>query len=149
MPLLQSIQQLKNIHDYKGMVDLIPYAKSMGIETSLVDEKIVSSLRFMESNIGNSAIPALHGGVVAGFMENAALFHLLWNIELKKIPKVIDFSIDYLRPGLSETTYSHCEVIRLGRRVALCNIRAWQANLEKPIAIARAHFLLSSNKPID
>ncbi|ORU93384.1 MAG: thioesterase [Cycloclasticus sp. symbiont of Bathymodiolus heckerae] len=148
MTLLQSIQQLKDSNDYEGMIQLIPYAKSMGIETSLVGDKIVSTLPFMESNIGNPTLPALHGGLVAGFMENAALFHLLWCFELKKTPKVIDFSIDYLRPGLTETTYSHCDVIRLGRRVALCNIKAWQADSEKPIAIARGHFLLSANEPI-
>ena len=148
MTLLEQIQQLKSKNDYEGLVELIPYAKSVGIETSMVGDNIVSSLRFMESNIGNPALPALHGGLVAGFMENAAIFHLLWNNELKNIPKIIDFSIDYLRPGLAETTYSHCDVIRLGRRVALCNIKAWQADSEKPVALARAHFLLSGNKPI-
>jgi uncharacterized protein (TIGR00369 family) len=148
MSLLNIIQELKSKHDYEGLVELIPYAKSMGVETSMVGDNVVSTLRFMESNIGNPALPALHGGLVAGFMENAAIFHLLWNNKLKNIPKIIDFSIDYLRPGQAETTYSHCDIIRLGRRVALCNVKAWQADSQKPIALARAHFLLSGNEPI-
>ncbi|HIF18107.1 MAG TPA: PaaI family thioesterase [Cycloclasticus sp.] len=148
MSPLKTIQDLKSKQDYAGLAHLIPYAKSIGVETSMVGNNIVSTLRFKESNIGNPSIPALHGGLVAGFMENAALLHLIWSTELKNIPKIIDFSIDYLRPGQAETTYSHCETIRLGRRVALCNITAWQADSEKPIAIARAHFLLSSNEPI-
>jgi len=148
MSLLNTIQDLKYRHDHEGLVELIPYAKSIGVETSMVGDNIVSTLRFKESNIGNPAIPALHGGVVAGFMENAALLHLVWSTELENIPKIIDFSIDYLRPGQAETTYSHCEIIRLGRRVALCNITAWQADSEKPIAIARGHFLLANNEPI-
>jgi len=148
MPLFDTVKKLKENNDYEGMLELIPYAKSIGVETSLVGDNIVSSLRFLDSNIGNPFLPALHGGVVAGFMENAAILHLIWNIELKKIPKIIDFSIDYLRPGLAETTYSHCDIVRLGRRVALCNIKAWQADSEKPIAVARCHFLLSSNDSI-
>lgn len=148
MALLTIIRKLKSDNNYEGMVELIPYAKTIGVETGLVGDKLVSSLRFMESNIGNPAIPALHGGVVAGFMENAALFHLLWNHELNNFPKVINFSIDYLRPGRTETTYSQCDTIRLGNRVALCNIKTWQADSEKPIAMARGHFLLSANVPL-
>lgn len=149
MTLLNSIQSLKDKNDYEGLVDLIPYAKLIGTETSLVGDNIVSSLPFLESNIGNPALPALHGGVVAGFMENTAIFHLLWHYELDNIPKTIDFSIDYLRSGQSETTYSSCNVTRIGRRIALCHINAWQADSDEPIAMARVHFLLSGNKPIN
>jgi len=149
MSLLNEINELKKNNDYEAMVNLIPYAKSIGIETGMIGEHIVSSLRFSESNIGNPAIPALHGGVVAGFMENTALFHLIWEHELQNIPKIINFSIDYLRPGGSETTYSQCEVVRLGKRIALCNIKAWQVDSEKPIATARGHFLLSGNDPLE
>ncbi|PCI19687.1 MAG: thioesterase [Piscirickettsiaceae bacterium] len=149
MQLFNTIEELKSRHDYGAVVDLIPYAKSIGVETGMAGNHLVSSLNFRQSNIGNPAIPALHGGVIAGFMENAALFHLLWEVELNRMPKIIDFSIDYLRPGQAATTYSHCDIIRLGRRVALCNIRAWQDDSDKPIALARAHFLLSKNDPID
>lgn len=143
MILAKKINQIKSEHDFEALVDLIPYAKFIGVETSLIGNSIVSSLPYMEANIGNPTIPALHGGLVAGFMENAAFFHLIWEIELIKTPKIIDFSIDYLRPGLTFTTYSHCEVVRLGKRVALCSVKAWQNDPDKPIAIARGHFLLS------
>lgn len=145
MQLFNTITELKNNNDYDGLVELIPYAQSIGVETSMVGDRIVSTLKFLQSNIGNPALPALHGGVVAGFMENAALFHLLWEVELERIPKIIDFSIDYLRPGQAATIYSQCDIIRLGRRVALCNIKAWQHDIDKPIALARGHFLLSNN----
>lgn len=148
MQLFETINELKSRHDYAGLVELIPYAKAIGVETSMVGEQIVSTLNFQENNIGNPALPALHGGVVAGFMENAALFHLLWEVELNRVPKIIDFSIDYLRPGQTLTTYSHCDIIRLGSRVALCNIKAWQDDPDKPIALARAHFLLANNDPL-
>ncbi|PHS72621.1 MAG: thioesterase [Cycloclasticus sp.] len=149
MSLVSQINSLKAVHDYEGLVDLIPYAKFIGVETSMVGDKIVSNLPYMNDNIGNPALPALHGGVIAGFMENSALFHLLWEIEVLNIPKIIDFSIDYLRPGQAVTTYSHCDIIRLGKRVALCNVKTWQDDINSPIALARGHFLLSNNDPID
>ncbi|MEW4982959.1 MAG: PaaI family thioesterase [Cycloclasticus sp.] len=148
MHLVKKINEIKLRYDYEAIVDLIPYAKTIGVETSMVGESLVSSLRFMESNIGNPALPALHGGVIAGFMENAALLHLIWEIELINIPKIVDFSIDYLRPGQTSTTYSKCDIIRLGSRVALCNVVAWQEDINNPIAQARGHFLLSENKPV-
>ncbi|MAV31051.1 MAG: thioesterase [Cycloclasticus sp.] len=148
MNLLDKLNDIKARHDYEALIDLIPYAKTIGVETSMIGESIVSSLRFTEDNIGNPAIPALHGGAIAGFMENAALLHLIWEIELTNIPKIIDFSIDYLRPGQATSTYSKCHIIRLGSRVALCNVTAWQEDTNKPIAQARGHFLLSENKPI-
>jgi len=149
MDLVKQINALKERNDFEAAVNLIPYANFIGVETSLVGNNIVSSLPFKESNIGNPSLPALHGGAIAGFMENAALLHLLWAIELVNIPKIIDFSIDYLRPGQAVTTYSQCDTTRLGRRVALCNVKIWQEDIDKPIAMARGHFLLSENKPID
>jgi len=148
MLLVEKINDIKSRHDYEAIVELIPYAKTIGVETGMVGESLVSSLRFLESNIGNPALPALHGGVIAGFMENAALLHLIWEIQLVNIPKIIDFSIDYLRPGQASTTYSKCNIIRLGSRVALCEVTAWQEDIDEPIAQARGHFLLSENKPI-
>jgi len=149
MNLFNKINELKSSNDYESLVSLVPYAKTIGVETSLVGDHIVSTLPYIESNIGNHAIPALHGGAVAGFMEVAAIFHLMWTGELKQMPKVIDFSIDYLRTGHAETSYSQCEIIRLGRRVALCNIKVWQDDINKPFALARGHFLLSSNEPFE
>jgi len=149
MDLFNKISELKANNDYEGLVELVPYAKTIGVETSLVGDNIISSLPYIENNIGNYMIPALHGGAVAGFMENAAVFHLMWTGKLKQMPKVIDFSIDYLRTGHATTSYSQCDIIRLGRRVALCNIKVWQDDIDKPFALARGHFLLSSNEPFE
>ena len=57
----------------------------------------------------------------------------------------IDFSIDYLRSAHTEDSYAACAVERLGRRVAQVQIRCWQADAAKPVALARAHFLLAAD----
>ncbi|MBV1950767.1 MAG: PaaI family thioesterase [Cycloclasticus sp.] len=149
MTLTEQIKDLKSRCDYSSITDLVPYAKLIGIETSMVGDQLISGLKFLNSNIGNPALPALHGGVLAGFMETAALLHLIWENEPAKIPKVIDFSIDYLRPAVAASTYSNCSIVRLGNRVALCDIFIWQDDIKQPIAKARVHFLMSENLPID
>ena len=101
------------------------------------------SLPYRPSNIGNALLPALHGGVIAAFMEHSATLQLLWNMESTKLPKIIDFSIDYLRPGRPETLYADCSVVRQGQRVANVAVNAWQGSPERVVATARMHFLLS------
>ena len=60
-----------------------------------------------------------------------------------KLPKGIDFSIDYLRAGRPEETFAQCELVRVGARVALVQVRCWQSSPDRPIVVARGHFLLT------
>lgn len=80
------------------------------------------------------------GGVIAGFMELSAALYLLIFSESASIPRIIDFSIDYLRAGLYRDTYARCQLWRQGRRVTNVAITAWQGDPDQPIATARAHF---------
>ncbi|NDG38538.1 MAG: phenylacetic acid degradation protein [Betaproteobacteria bacterium] len=89
----------------------------------------------------------LHGGVIAGFCETAALLHLIGSLGGEKFPKSIDFSVDYLRSGRPEECFAACEVVRLGSRVALVQVRCWQSSPDNPIAVARGHFLLTAAEP--
>jgi acyl-coenzyme A thioesterase PaaI-like protein len=73
-------------------------------------------------------------------MEQAAMLHLLMFMGTPHLPKIIDFSIDYLRAGHYRDTYAQCQVWRQGRRVANVAITAWQTKQTEPIATARAHF---------
>ena len=92
--------------------------------------------------IGNPSLPAIHGGVVGAFMEQAAAFHLIAKMDKPVLPKIIDFSLDYLRPARLRDTYAQCLLTRQGRYIANISITAWQEQIEQPNAIARAHFLL-------
>jgi acyl-coenzyme A thioesterase PaaI-like protein len=73
-------------------------------------------------------------------MEHAAMLHLLMFMGTAHLPKILDFSIDYLRAGHYRGTYVQCRVWRQGHRVASVAITAWQTNQTEPIATARAHF---------
>jgi len=129
--------------DYQDLIDRVPYARFLGIQVLAQGEELTFILPRNENNLGNPTLPALHGGAVAGFMEQAAIIFILLQMGEPRVPKTIDFTIDYLRAGLYQDTFAECRVTRLGRRIANVHISAWQKNREESITIARAHFLLS------
>jgi uncharacterized protein (TIGR00369 family) len=122
----------------------IPYVAYLGIRLARGGEAPMFRLPFQYTLIGNPRLPALHGGVIAGFAETAATLHVIRTLDGSRVPKGIDFSIDYLRSGRPEDCFAACEVLRLGARVALVQVRCWQARPDQPIAIARGHFLLAA-----
>ena len=133
--------------DFSLLRQRVPYAGFLNVQITLENNQPRFHLPYRDSLIGNTALPALHGGVVAGFMENAALLHLLLLLDENKVPKSIDFSIDYLRSANAVDSHARCEVARLGRRVAQVQIRCWQdekghEGKTRDVAVARAHFLL-------
>lgn len=121
----------------------IPYADYLGIRVSQTATGPLFRLPYNEKLIGNPRLPALHGGVVAGFAETAALLHVIQSLQGSKFPKSIDFSMDYLRSGKPQDTFASCEVVRVGTRVALVLIRCWQSSPDYPITVARVHLLLT------
>jgi uncharacterized protein (TIGR00369 family) len=121
----------------------IPYLDYLGIRVSPDPARPLFRMPFHPKLIGNPFLPALHGGTVAGFAETAAILHLNQTLAGAKLPKGIDFSLDYLRAGRPEESFASCEVVRVGARVALVHVRVWQRSPDYPIAVARAHFLLT------
>jgi uncharacterized protein (TIGR00369 family) len=122
----------------------IPYVDYLGIRAAGHEPDALFRLPHQDKLIGNPYLPALHGGVIAGFAETAATLHLIRTLRGAKFPKSIDFSIDYLRSGRPLESFAGCEVVRVGSRVALVQVRVWQKSPEQPIAVARGHFLLTA-----
>ncbi|WP_374350937.1 PaaI family thioesterase [Chitinimonas sp.] len=143
MPQLEQMQAAKESGDYSAVLDQIPYAKLLGVVMREENDLPLFELPFAEQNIGNTHLPALHGGVIGGFLENAALLHLIWARESFEVPRTIDFSLDFLRSGKAQTLFARCDITRQGKRVANVRMTAWQEDESKPVAVARAHFLLS------
>jgi acyl-coenzyme A thioesterase PaaI-like protein len=120
----------------------VPYAVFLGIRAEIHDGEILFVLPEDKKLVGNPSLPALHGGVVGAFMEQAAAFHLIAKMDKPVLPKIINFSLDYLRPARLCDTYAQCKLTRQGRVIANVTITAWQEHSDQPNAIARAHFLL-------
>lgn len=120
----------------------IPYAQTLGIEPRFMGEEFTLILPYIDSNIGNPSLPALHGGAVGGFMEVCAIAQLILNNPDRALPRPIGINIDYLRRGRPIETYARAQIFKQGSRVANVRVRAWQDKFETPIATLNGHFLL-------
>lgn len=128
--------------EYQAAIDSVPYTKMLGMTCMALGDELIFKLPANERNIGNPLLPAIHGGVLGGFMESAATFHIAFCSDIEHLPKIVDFSLDYLRSARVIDTFAKCDVIRQGKRVANVQVTAWQSSPDKPITTARAHFLL-------
>lgn len=123
-----------------------PYVDYLNVHQSARqdDDAPLFRLPFKPELIGNPILPALHGGVLAGFAETAMVLHLVSTMGLSDgtPPRGVDFSIDYLRSARPVDTFAQATTIRQGSRVALVQVTLWQEDQAKPVATARGHFLL-------
>ena len=139
----------------RSLVDRVPYIGFLGVEFDRRGDELTAVLPFRDDLIGNPRLPALHGGATAAFLEISAVIELAWStlwegVEAEgslpdgplRLPKTIDFTIDYLRAGLPRDAYARARVNRSGRRYASVQVEAWQDNRARPFAMATAHFLM-------
>ncbi|MES2540904.1 MAG: PaaI family thioesterase [Pseudomonadota bacterium] len=139
----------------RSLVDGVPYISFLGVRFDRRGDELTAVLPFRNELIGNPRLPALHGGATAAFLEIAAMIELSWStlwdgVEADgalpegplRLPKTIDFTIDYLRAGLPRDAYARARVNRSGRRYASVHVEAWQDNRARLFAQATGHFLM-------
>lgn len=143
MSFRDTFQRMKLAGDFSGLQDAVPYAKFLGISTGVQDGRVITSMAYADRLIGNTALPALHGGTLAALLELAALFQIAYEIETEAMPKTVTITIDYMRSGAPRDTYARAHATRIGRRVANVRAEAWQDDPAKPIAAANINFLLA------
>jgi len=119
----------------------IPYAAHLGVRAELAGDEMTAVLPYSEHLIGNPSLPALHGGVIGGFMELTAVIQLSI-AQNGGAPRPIDVTVEYLRSGRPVTTYARAEVKKVGRRIANVQVEAWQDVRASPIAALRGHFMV-------
>lgn len=127
----------------ESLLSAIPYARFLGMNALRAGDEMTAVLPFSPHLIGNTSIPALHGGVLGAFMEMTALLQLLIDERQKRQPRTIDITIEYLRPGRPITTFARADVRKVGRRIANVHVEAWQETRGSPVAALRGHFMLS------
>lgn len=128
--------------DFSRLLASIPYAETIGLVCDRFGDDLIFRLPRKAENLGNPILPAIHGGVIGGFMELSAAIYLMMAQDVLRMPRIVDFSLDYLRAGLDRETYAECRLTRQGNRVSNVQVTAWQKSRSQPIATARAHFLL-------
>lgn len=157
----EPVQVIKQRRDgaLRTLLSGVPYIQYLGIQFDRRGDELTAILPFDDKLIGNPSLPALHGGVTAAFLEVAAIIELSWSIlweEMEagkldpaaiaagplRLPKTIDFTVDYLRTGLPRDAYARARVNRSGRRYASVHVEAWQDNRTKLFAQGTGHFLM-------
>jgi uncharacterized protein (TIGR00369 family) len=124
------------------VLDAIPYARFLGVEVDRANGVLECVLPFREEIIGNTMLPAIHGGVIGAFLELTALLRLIDESGTDRVPKPINFAIDYLRSAGPTTTRARADIFKLGRRVAVVHVIAWQGDATRPVASGNGKFLL-------
>ncbi|MEM1387613.1 MAG: PaaI family thioesterase [Pseudomonadota bacterium] len=161
-PRPEPVQVVKQRRDQAlaALVAGVPYIQFLGIRFERHGDELTAIMGYSDRLIGNPMLPALHGGATAAFLEVAAIIELSWSIlwdEIEgagaaaapsdaaqplRLPKTIDFSVDYLRSGLPRDAYARAQVNRSGRRYASVFVEGWQDNRARPFAQATGHFLM-------
>lgn len=143
-----------------ALVAGVPYVRWLGISFDRRGDELTAVLPFDEKLIGNPMLPAIHGGVTAAFLEVTAIVELTWTAiwedmeqgriapdaavpdSMPRLPKTIDFTVDYLRSGLPRDAYARARVVRSGRRYASVQVEAWQDQRQRLFAQATGHFMM-------
>ncbi len=158
----EPVQVIKQRRDsvLRALVEDVPYAQFLGVRFERRGDELTALLPFANMLIGNPILPALHGGATAAFLEMTAIITLSWGMiwedmesgaldlenldrdHLPRLPKTIDFTVDYLRTGLPRDAYARARINRSGRRYASVHVEAWQDNRARLFAQATGHFVM-------
>lgn len=143
MKLLNDLRAQGRGRDMAAVLEHIPYARFLGIQVDIKGSELTTVMPFSEHLVGNTRLPALHGGVIGALLEITAVMQLLYDTSCERLPKTIDVSIDYLRSGRPQATFGRAIVTRHGRRVANVRSEIWQDERSRPIGASHGHFLLT------
>ena len=142
--LIKRLAEARKRGNVGGLADAIPYAKWMGIAPENSTGELLTRMRFKDSLIGNTHLPAIHGGTLGALLEMTAIFHLLWETEAESVPKIVNITVDYLRSAGPRDVIAVAKVTKQGRRMVNVFAEAWQDDRSRPVASASAHFLVTS-----
>jgi uncharacterized protein (TIGR00369 family) len=127
------------------LAEAIPYARWMQIAPENGTGELLTRMRYHDALIGNTFLPAIHGGTLGAMLEMAAIFHLLWETETPSVPKIVNITVDYLRSARPRDVIASAKVTKQGRRMVNVFAEAWQDDRSRPVASASAHFLVQSD----
>jgi uncharacterized protein (TIGR00369 family) len=117
-----------------------PYARLLGLVRADEAGRVVLTMPWADPLAGRPGF--IHGGAIAGLLENAAWANAMAVLEADVQLKPIAITVDFLRGGRTTDTFASARIVRLGRRVAVVHAYAWQDDEAKPIASADLKLLV-------
>ena len=142
---MKRLAEARRKADVSLLAEAIPYARWMRIAPENGTGELLTRMRFHDELIGNTFLPAIHGGTLGAMLEMAAIFHLLWETDTPTVPKIVNITVDYLRSAGPRDVIAVAKVTKQGRRMVNVFAEAWQDDRSKPVASASAHFLVQSD----
>lgn len=132
--------------DLTAYLEGIPYARFLEVRWCPERGRRELILPFRQELVGNPTLPAIHGGALGAFLELTATVCLLDAMGVAtargRLPKPINFSIDYLRTAGPRDTFARAEIFKLGRRIANVHVVAYQLDILRPVASGNGKFLV-------
>lgn len=114
-----------------------PIARWLNYSAAIKDGALIHRLGFAEPHIGNPGIRALHGGVIATFLEFSAQAELAAHLGRAEACRTVSISTDYLAPSRAEDMQARVTIRRVARRIAFLDAVGWQEDEARPVAAAR------------
>lgn len=151
---MSSITQLAESGDthsikstHHSLLARIPYARYLGLEIQHNQNELEIHLPYREALVGNSMLPALHGGVIGGLIEITARVAAQSHDRDGRRPRIQNCDVDYLRSARAQSTYACAQIVRHGRRSALVQVSCRQQDSNAWVACGRVQMLFSSTQP--
>jgi len=125
------------------LVSSIPYADYIGMKIQQnINGEIIFVLPFQEKHVGNPMIRAIHGGVLASFMECSATMMVIGTVSHDHLPKCVNQTTEYLKSAKDVDTYARVKVNKAGRRIVAASVSCWQQDENTPVAISHSRFMV-------
>ncbi len=114
----------------------IPFNKLLGLRClEINDGDVRVELPYRPDLVGNPEIPALHGGAISSTLDTTGGLAVWSQAGPHDRVSTIDLRVDYLRPGRAEPLIVVAQVVRIGNRVGVAELRAFHPDAEdRPIA---------------
>jgi uncharacterized protein (TIGR00369 family) len=116
--------------------EIIPFNRYLGVRAGEIgDGRATLEIPFRPELVGNPLTGALHGGVISALLDACGGIAVWSQIRPEDMVATVDLRVDYLRPARAETLIGAGEVVRLGNRVGVVQLRAFHPSAEdRPVA---------------
>lgn len=112
----------------------IPFNRVLGIEiVGLSDGQAIFSVPFRPELIGDPDRRALHGGVISAVADACGGCAVWSALSGDDRVSTIDLRVDYLRPGQPEELRCQGDVLRVGNRVGVAQIRLFHPSAPETV----------------
>ena len=119
------------------LIAAVPYYRYLGLRAGPAGTVVLPA---DARNVGDHTRELLHGGVLAAFLEAAAVLHL--RAGGSTVAATIECATDFLRAAPVADATAMVTVLRSGRRVAHLRIEAHQGDASRPVAVAHGSWLV-------